>query len=346
MVRLRRGHGKLWCRRQCPPPDRAHERALAGTGGPERAVLSREWASYNVCRTRSPVHPVMRALRIASVVMLAHVALLFFPPLPPIYKGSLWSYALSYLVLILFLRAGPAWKPTVTAWWAARSPAARVAGGLALMLVVGLAGLLLREVSPDTFARFSREEGLWEPLTLVLYVGSASLLLRPLGEPDEASRRHLLLLGGVFVLFTLEEIDYFGIFGGIIGRVDGIYVGSLHDLIQLWKANLLPVPVVILLGAGSVAALAWLLSRGYVQPRRLLGIPCSSQAVWLTLGVGFLLLAAAEEAAIAGVSFGLPTPEELIELLGAIALSGFALEAHAATESGAPGPIGARRTAA
>jgi len=35
-------------------------------------------------------------------------------------------------------------------------------------------------------------------------------------------------------LAMLEECDYLGIFGGVIGRIHGVYVGSPHDLATLW----------------------------------------------------------------------------------------------------------------
>lgn len=41
-------------------------------------------------------------------------------------------------------------------------------------------------------------------------------------------------LAVLFALAVLEECDYLGMFGGIIGRIHGVYVGSLHDLVGLW----------------------------------------------------------------------------------------------------------------
>jgi hypothetical protein len=42
--------------------------------------------------------------------------------------------------------------------------------------------------------------------------------------------------------------------------------------------------------------------------------------------VAFQALAAAEEVGLLGVSFGAPSPEELIEMLGALCMAGFTLE--------------------
>jgi hypothetical protein len=133
-------------------------------------------------------------------------------------------------------------------------------------------------------------------------------------------------VGVGFVFLTLEEIDYLGIFGGAIGRIDGIYVGSLHDLLQLAKAELLPEA---LAAAGAVAALVgigYLWRTGYLQPARVVRVATSVQGVWLACAVAFQALAAAEEVGLLGVSFGSPSPEELIEMLGALCMAGFTLE--------------------
>jgi hypothetical protein len=133
-------------------------------------------------------------------------------------------------------------------------------------------------------------------------------------------------VGAGFVFLTLEEVDYLGIFGGAIGRIDGVYVGSLHDLLQLAKAELLPEA---LAAAGAVAALVgigYLWRTGYLQPARLVRVATSVQGLWLACAVAFQALAAAEEVGLLGVSFGAPSPEELIEMLGALCMAGFTLE--------------------
>jgi hypothetical protein len=265
--------------------------------------------------------------RAAVIVFAVHVTLLFFPPIPPLYKGSVWSYALGYLTVVLAVRAASAWGPRMTAWWSRAAALARWRQAMAALVVVAGVGWLLRAGLPETFARFSREEGAWEPITLLCYAAAALLLLRRARDVSEPSLgRHLRLVGAGFVFLTLEEVDYLGIFGGAIGRIDGIYVGSLHDLLQLAKAELLPEA---LAAAGAVAALVgigYLWRTGYVQPVRLVRVATSVQGLWLACAVAFQALAAAEEVGLLGVSFGAPSPEELIEMLGALCMAGFTLE--------------------
>lgn len=87
--------------------------------------------------------------------------------------------------------------------------------------------------------------------------------------PGREESRHLCFLGGLYALLALEEVDYLGIFGGLIGRIDGIYAGSPHDLIRLATEGLLPTEV-LLGAAGLLTAVGFLLWRaGFLQPRRL-----------------------------------------------------------------------------
>lgn len=279
----------------------------------------------------------MRALKAALVVTLVHVTLLFLPPLPPLHKGSLWSYLLGYTAVFLMARGVGVWETPVTSWWSARPAGSRWLRGMATLAAIGVTGMLFREAVPETFARFSREEGVWEPVTLLAYAGSALLLYRASRRTQEADRRHLVLAAGGFALLVLEEIDYLGIFGGMIGRIDGIYVGSLHDLVGLGKAGLLPSIVAAMIGAAALVVVWRLFSAGYVQPRRLLAGARSMQGVWLLTGGAFLILALVEEAGLFGVHFGPPSPEELLEMLGALCLAAFALQLRADVLRGGAG---------
>jgi hypothetical protein len=279
--------------------------------------------------------------RAPLIVFAVHVTLLFFPPIPPLHKGSMWSYMLGYLTVVLAVRAASAGGPRMTAWWSREAALVRWRQTMAALGVVAGVGWFLRAGLPETFARFSREEGAWEPITLFCYAAAALLLLHRARDVSEPSfGRHLRLVGVGFVFLTLEEIDYLGIFGGAIGRIDGIYVGSLHDLLLLAKAELLPEA---LAAAGAVAALVgigYLWRTGYLQPTRLVRVAVSVQGLWLTCAVAFQALAAAEEVGLLGVSFGAPSPEELIEMLGALCMAGFTLEVLR-DASGASGASGA-----
>jgi hypothetical protein len=281
---------------------------------------------------------MMKASWIAALVFAVHVVLLFLPPIPPFYKGSLWSFALAYGTVALGMWNVRRWGPPLAAWWSALGPRARAARVLASVGIVGAFGGTLRAAAPQVFARFSREEGVWEPLTLLAFLASASLLLLVAARAaEDGAQRHLRLLGAGFVLLALEEVDYFGLFGGLMGRIEGTYAGALHDVIRLWSKGLLTRPA-IAVGVASVAIGSWVLHRsGYLQPHTLVAMIRSWQGIWLAAGFGLLSASAVQETARVR-PFASPSPEELFELLGAICLVAFAFEACAAARTRAPAP--------
>jgi hypothetical protein len=281
----------------------------------------------------TPVH-ARNLSRLASIAFAIHLVLLFLPPIPPFHKGSLWSFLLAYGAITLALcdpgRSGTRRR----VWWMRRPQRVRTDLALAGIAAVGGLGFALREFAPVVFVRFSREDGVWEPLTLFAFLLSARLLLfAAAGSADAGRQRHLRLLAAGFAVLALEEVDYFGIFGGLLGRIEGIYVGGLHDGIRLYTKGLLPAPAMAI-GVGVVGILAWILHRGgYLQPRRLLAMIASRQGIWLGVGFGLLSAAAIQEAAPVR-PFASPSPEELLELLGALALVAFAREACLAGQGG------------
>lgn len=276
--------------------------------------------------------------RAALVLLGVHVVLLFLPRIPPDVKGSLWNYLAGYGAalagLVELSRQGPRLRST----WARVGRARRWAIGAGLVLVVLAATSALRAAAPDLFLRFSGEEGLWEPLTVFLYLGCATWLFGAARATPGADRRHGQLVGGAYALLGLEEIDYFGIFGGLIGRVQGIYVGSLHDVVHL-------------AGAGALGPLAWggivavvaavalaLWRGGYLRPRALLSMTLSADALWAALGLGFLAYAAVVEVPVFGRRGGGATLEEALELAGAVCLVLFALLRSGTLSRSTPAP--------
>lgn len=113
--------------------------------------------------------------------------------------------------------------------------------------------------------------------------------------------------------------------GGIVGRIEGVYVGSPHDLIKLSAEGHLSVGTAALVLALVLAASAILLWRGYLQPVRLLRTLVSPSGLWLLGGAIFLGFAAAEDANVF-FALGLPRVEELLELCGATLWLCFALD--------------------
>lgn len=264
-------------------------------------------------------------ITVAVVALVAHVILLFFSPLPPLFKGSLWSRLLGYGAA--FLLAWEVARPPsrIMFWWFGLGRAAQrfivwsVAAG-----VLALAALL-RSVSLERYERFTAPVGLFEPLTLLVYLAGAATLLRAAAGAAGPRRATLAAAGGVLAAFALEELDYFSILGGLIGRVNGVYVGALHDLLTLaWKTGGMVGLAAMSAGALAVALLAagrlGLLRR--VVLRTLLARP---RLVLLVAAAGCLVGAQVMDA---GMLAGLtpPTFEEPFELAGSVFLGGYALD--------------------
>jgi hypothetical protein len=264
--------------------------------------------------------------RIALGLFGTHLTLLFFPPIPPIVKGSLWSYVLAYLAVVFGALELRLWVVPLAKRWAALTPGTRaaLAAGTALWMV--MLGLLVRASSPALYARWVREEGVWEPLTVLAYIAGGLTVLGAARLKNVAERNHLRLIGAVYLLIAAEEMDYFGIFGGFIGRIDGIYVGSPHDLLRLWSHGLLGPLVAVAVLATLLTAAGILWWRGYLQPARLVRELTSPAALWLLLGAALIGVGAADDAGIWHLPVGEPALEELLEFAGALCVLTFGLE--------------------
>ena len=113
-----------------------------------------------------------------------------------------------------------------------------VQAGMAVGIPLGLVALLriLAWLSPLYARSLSREWGLLEPLSFGLYwLGlwttiSWARWRRAQGHEFKPYQALAVLFG----IAMLEECDYLSIFGGIVGHVHDVYVGSPHDLVALW----------------------------------------------------------------------------------------------------------------
>lgn len=268
-----------------------------------------------------------RALRWGLALLALHAILLLFPKIPPTYKRmSVVSYALSIAAVatstVGFARAAP----RITAWWRARrGPAWRAT---AVILAAGTLGVALavRAAWPETFFRLSLEDGLWETLTLLTY-GFGFVLVWDSGarRPREDRRARRAVAAG-FALLALEEVDYFGLFGGVIGRIDGVYAGSLHDVVRLVAEGVMgPVAVGVFVVAIALVLVA-LWRAGWFAPRRTARLVAGPEIAWAAAGLAILAVAASEEAHLFGWVAARPTPEEAIELAGGACLAVWSLE--------------------
>jgi hypothetical protein len=266
--------------------------------------------------------------RLALVLLVLLVVLMLGPQIPDRFGGNLWLWAAGYGAVALLLRE--AWREAgrIRAWWSEMGRGRRSALGALAVLATLLGTLAMRAWAPGPFGKFSRENGLWEPLCLLLYWGSAVVIHRTIPKPADggAGRRPWLAVAGAYAFLGFEEIDWFSVFGGLIGRVQGVYAGSLHDVIRLVAEGVLsPFGLaVVALVLALVAILLW--RTGWIDPLLLGRLARSREFGWFVTGFAFLWIAASEEAHLFGWIARPPTSEEAIELVGALCLGLYALE--------------------
>lgn len=282
----------------------------------------------------------------ALLLLVTLIGLVMAPPVPERYGGGFWLWLSGYTAVLLLLRDTWRHADGIRGWWTAKAPARRTALA-AVAVVATLAGTLaLREWAPVPFGKLSREQGLWEPLSLLLYWGAMLLVYRAIPPPAEApDRRPWLAVAGGYAFLGFEEIDWFSLFGGLIGRIEGVYAGSLHDLIRLLAEGVLSpvgfaVVVAVLLLAGI---LLW--RTGWLDPRFLARLARGPEFAWFVIGFALLWIAASEEAHLFGWVARPPTPEEALELVGALCLGVYALELVARRMPTGRPPAGERRHA-
>jgi SSS family solute:Na+ symporter len=207
---------------------------------------------------------------------------------------------------------------------AAGAARARWAAIVAAAVLPQLAVVLTASLWPAYGRALTREWGPLEPLSVAGYAVSAWLALEI--ARTRARRgidgRPWRLVAAVCVLLALEEMDYLGIVGSLVGRVGGVYVGTLHDLLNLAAhrpALLLP------LGLAAAAALAALWRTGCLTAAFLREELGAGSSLPVYLGLAALGLAEVADiqgdvlTALGGV-FRYPV-EEPLELLGAVLLT-------------------------
>ncbi len=169
----------------------------------------------------------------------------------------------------------------------------------ALAVPLGLAALLrgMDGFEPLYVRSLAREWGLIEPFTFGLYwlaiwVTVSWARLRAAQGQEAKPYDAMAVLWGLAVL---EECDYLGIVGGIVGHIDGVYVGALHDLAGLWyHTGRNP-----WWGGGAVVLgcllLAWVWRHGYCSGAFLQRELWSATTIPVLCGVILLLLAQLSE---------------------------------------------------
>jgi hypothetical protein len=284
--------------------------------------------------------------RLALLLLALLVGLMLSPRIPDRFGGNLWLGLAGYGAVLLLLRETWRQAGRIRVWWSGMGRGRRSALGALAVAATLLGTLAMRAWAPVPFGKFSRENGLWEPLSLLLYWGSAIVIHRtiPRSAEGSAGRRPWLAVAGAYAFLGFEEIDWFSVFGGLIGRIQGVYAGSLHDVVRLAAEGVVSPAGLAVLAAvlGLVAIFLW--KTGWIDPRLLGRLARSREFGWFVAGFACLWIAAGEEAHLFGWFAREPTPEEAVELVGALCLGLYALElaAERMPASGAavtaPGP--------
>jgi hypothetical protein len=239
----------------------SREHAAAGAGQGRLAAAARAFVERAL-----PYAPWAFWL---GLLILISVTLLTMPGNPVLdlnarrYRepGTIFAHAGALLFLFGLLPVAPRGLAAV----AALSPGRRLAL-LGMAAVVPLAVLGLIAIGWPAYARaLTREWGLVEPAEATLYLTAAWIALRHaalLGPraPDARCFRFVAFTCGVL---ALEEMDWFGLVGPIIGRIGApnVYLGSSHDLLKVaWHYHWFAIPLA--LSALLVLAVVW--HRGYV----------------------------------------------------------------------------------
>lgn len=253
--------------------------------------------------------------------------------------GSILSHAAVLFLALAFCGERGRWLDAVARW--------PLAGWVTYFVVAITAPLgilwLIARVWPAYARALLRESGLVEPLAFVLFLIATGIA----GEYARGRRvrgleyRPYVLAMVICGIFAMEDVDWFGIIGPLVGRPGGVRVGGFHDLLNLaerWPA------VWLGLGAAGVIALLGLWRGRYVTPAfvRAEALDPTSVPVYLAvvaLGVA-QLVDVTGDARVGGI---FPYRiEEPLELVGALLLNGglllkYARDRRAEAISAAPG---------
>jgi hypothetical protein len=177
----------------------------------------------------------------------------------------------------------------------------------------------------------TREWGLAEPAEATLYLAAAWIAWRHAGllgrAPDARCYRFVSVFCGVL---ALEEMDWLGLLGPLIGRLGSanVYLGSSHDLLKVaWHYHWVAIPLALsaLLVLGAVWYRGYLtvgfVRREILDPTTLpLCAALAAQALAQTLDVDDTLLSTRHP------FFHYPLEEPLELLSGLLLVSGLLLK--------------------
>ena len=259
-------------------------------------------------RTDAPRSDLRRVWVIAGLAVLG-LDLLFTVPGNPVLDfnrpghrtlGTLVSHLGMLALLVGLWPCRRRWLES--ACDASRGPriaAIAIAAPLPLVAIVALG-----QGSPAYAHALTKEWGIIEPSTMAIYLATAWVALQTarLRRARGWPWRPFALAALACVVLSLEETDYFGIPSALIGgRIGRVYVGSLHDLVNLatWYPVVLPF---LGLFALVVAGVAWRMAG---LSWRFLWTELRHHSTWLMILAVLVIVVAEVVDVVADVPIGL-----------------------------------------
>ncbi|MGH7413229.1 MAG: hypothetical protein ACREKJ_03440 [Candidatus Rokuibacteriota bacterium] len=170
--------------------------------------------------------------------------------------GTILAHVGALLFLVGLLPSAPRGLAAIAALSPPRRLALLGAATVAPLAVLGLISLGW----PAYVRALTREWGLVEPAEATLYLTAAWIAWRHarLLGPRAPDSRCYRFVAFVCAMLALEEMDWLGIPGPLIGRVgaSNVYLGSSHDLLKVaWHYHWFAIPLAI--SALLVLAMVW-----------------------------------------------------------------------------------------
>lgn len=233
--------------------------------------------------------------------------------------GTILSHGAVLSLVLGFFGERHRWLEAAASWSRARLVLTFALVGASFLVAIQI----LAWVSPRYVRVLLWESGPIEPFDAILFLISAwiasvhAAFLRSRG----AEYRPYRLVMVACIALVLEEVDYFGIFGNLLGRIDGTYIGAPHDLLKLVPDH----PVLgVALGGLVIGVLVALWRSGILTGSFIRRAALDVTSGPLYVGGVFLALAQADDLHIRSVAalsqiFNYRV-EEPLELLGAMGI--------------------------
>ena len=189
---------------------------------------------------RLHLFPTSRAYIAASSGLIISAFLLF--PGNPVWDWSITRIPNIVFIYINFLLLSSAVfidRHTLLRKLVNSNPARRATMFIAALSALFSLFFFLYIMAPAYLQSISREHGLVEPLNIFLYFIIAitgTEHFKAIREKN-LNYRPYKLLAIIYTALMFEECDWLGIFGAVFGRIDGVYLGAIHDIANLLYKN-------------------------------------------------------------------------------------------------------------